>query len=83
MAAWLQMRWTEAAAALAATHHNLVGDMLVAAGVIAYLGVFTLSLREETVARWAAACAACGVPSSPRFRLVDALGDPVKVRSSV
>jgi dynein heavy chain, axonemal len=77
----VQARWTESAARLEGQHHNLMGDMLTAAAVIAYLGVFTSSFRDETVSKWVAACAEIGIPASPKFSLIDALGDPVHVRA--
>ena len=35
---------------------NLVGDVLLSSGVIAYLGVFTMDYREEALIEWAKQC---------------------------
>lgn len=35
---------------------NLTGDVLLAAGVIAYLGPFTAAFRDKATAGWAARC---------------------------
>ncbi len=47
-----QVRWTAAAADLAAQYTRLVGDMLLASGVIAYLGAFPGDLRQATLQGW-------------------------------
>ena len=54
--------------------------MLLSAGVIAYLGAFSAEYRAAAVSGWAAQCASRGVPCSPHFSLLGALGDPVSLR---
>ena len=49
-------RWTKAAADLQAIYNNLLGDVLISAGVIAYLGAFTLAFRNECTAEWIKLC---------------------------
>ena len=49
-------RWTQVAASLQATYDNLIGDVLVAAGVIAYLGPFTSAFRENCTTDWVQFC---------------------------
>ena len=39
-------RWGESAYQLGITYDNLIGDVLIAAGVVAYLGTFTSKFRE-------------------------------------
>ncbi len=39
------IRWGEAARTLQATYDNLTGDVIIASGVIAYLGAFTSAFR--------------------------------------
>ena len=39
-------RWSEMAKDLGVTYDNLVGDVLVSSGVVAYLGAFTSKYRE-------------------------------------
>ncbi|GFR52768.1 hypothetical protein Agub_g15379 [Astrephomene gubernaculifera] len=74
-------RWTEAAAQLGGQYECLTGDMLIAAGVIGYLGAFTAAYREQVVGKWVGGCAAARIPRSANFSLSAALGDPVKIRS--
>ncbi len=49
-----KVRWTAAAAELSARYERLVGDMLLASGVIAYLGAFPGDLRQSTLTEWSA-----------------------------
>lgn len=49
-------RWTVAATNLQNVFDNLVGDVLIAAGVIAYLGPFTMAFREECTKEWVKVC---------------------------
>jgi hypothetical protein len=39
-------RWSETAKCLRGTLHNVIGDVLLAAGAIAYLGPFTVNFRQ-------------------------------------
>ena len=49
-------RWTEAAKNLQAIYDNLLGDVLISAGVIAYLGPFTMSFRDQCSVDWVKVC---------------------------
>ena len=73
-------RWTEAAHKLGDQYTNLTGDMIISAGVIGYLGAFTMTYREKAIHQWVKLCKTMGVPSSSKFSLTEALGDPVKIR---
>jgi dynein heavy chain, axonemal len=55
--------------------------MLLASGVIAYLGAFTAEYRAQALAQWQGQMAERALPCSPAFSLVKALGDPVQLRS--
>jgi len=52
-------RWTDAAENLQVLYDNLLGDILVSAGVIAYLGPFTLLFRDYQTANWIRLCKVC------------------------
>ncbi|KAG2424724.1 hypothetical protein HXX76_014300 [Chlamydomonas incerta] len=73
-------RWTAAARALGEQYLRLTGDVLLAAGQIAYLGPFTALYRSSAVGRWVKECQARGVPCNDRFKLETGLGDAVKIR---
>jgi len=45
-------RWSKAAQDLSATYDNLTGDVLIAAGSVAYLGAFTSSFRADQTTAW-------------------------------
>jgi len=74
-------RWGEEAKKLALVYANLPGDVLIASGVMGYLGAFTSEYRERAVAGWIDLCKREGIPGSPNFSLVEVLGDPVLIRS--
>lgn len=52
-------RWEVAATNLQNTYDNLVGDVLISAGVIAYLGPFTLAFRDGCTQDWVKICTVC------------------------
>jgi len=49
-------RWTKAAELLQNTFDNLNGDVLISAGVIAYLGPFTSAFRDRATNGWVEQC---------------------------
>ena len=58
---------------------NLVGDMVLAAGCLAYLGPFTAPFRSRIVKQWLTNCKELKIPCS-EFNLLHALGDPIVMR---
>jgi dynein heavy chain len=42
---------------------NLTDDMPISAGVISYLGAFTMLYRDRIVGKWAELCKEKGAPS--------------------
>lgn len=55
-------RWSAAAKALGKRFEALLGDVLLSAGVLAYLGAFTIEFRRETVEDWVSQCLRLHVP---------------------
>ncbi|XP_021325607.1 dynein axonemal heavy chain 12 isoform X2 [Danio rerio] len=74
-------RWLKAANDLQCTYDNLTGDVLISAGVIAYLGAFTARFRHDCTKMWAQLCKSKKIPSSDDFSLSKTLGDPIKIRA--
>ncbi|XP_037073999.1 dynein heavy chain 3, axonemal-like [Pollicipes pollicipes] len=74
-------RWSEAAETLTGRYDNIMGDVLLSAGVVAYLGPFTVDYRQEAVDDWAARCAEASIPCSAQFSLIATLGEPVRIRA--
>lgn len=75
-----KQRWTEAAKNLGVEFVKLTGDVLLAAGQIAYLGAFTGAYRQDCTRFWVEMCREKQIPCSEKFRLTAVLGDPVKIR---
>ncbi|XP_015987103.2 dynein heavy chain 12, axonemal isoform X12 [Rousettus aegyptiacus] len=74
-------RWSQAADDLQIVYENLIGDVLVSAGVIAYLGAFTSGFRQTCTKNWSILCKEKKIPCSEEFSLSKTLGDPVKIRA--
>nr|XP_014432906.1 dynein heavy chain 12, axonemal isoform X1 [Pelodiscus sinensis] len=74
-------RWCNAANDLQNTYDNLTGDVLISAGVIAYLGAFTSAFRQECTKDWSKLCKEKNIPCSENFSLCKTLGDPIKIRA--
>eukprot|EP00741_Cyanophora_paradoxa_P016907 tig00020943_g16328.t1 len=74
-------RWIAAIAQLGASHENLAGDALMAAGAIAYLGPFDSRHREAAEADWLACLRERGVPCSAEYSFSGALSNPVDIRA--
>uniref|UniRef100_A0A8C5GFM1 Dynein axonemal heavy chain 7 n=1 Tax=Gouania willdenowi TaxID=441366 RepID=A0A8C5GFM1_GOUWI len=72
-------RWSKAAVDLQGTYDNLTGDVLISAGVIAYLGAFTVGFRQECFNSWTELCKSKDIPTSEDFSLSKTLGDPIKI----
>lgn len=73
-------RWTQTCADLSASYDNLVGDALVSAGSISYLGVFTPDFRHKIVKSWQDRLIELKVPHSFGCNLRFTLSDPVAIR---
>ncbi|KAL5473898.1 hypothetical protein EMCRGX_G028462 [Ephydatia muelleri] len=74
-------RWSEAARALGVKYVNITGDVLLSAGVVAYLGAFTVNFRQQCVQEWHGLCRKKSIPCSDVFSLNGTLGEPVKIRA--
>ncbi|VDO03290.1 unnamed protein product [Rodentolepis nana] len=75
-------RWYREAERLQKVYDNLTGDVLLSAGVIAYLGPFTSVYREACIADWVKVCnSQSGITCSSQFSLTACLGDPVKIQA--
>uniref|UniRef100_A0A8D0AAQ5 Dynein axonemal heavy chain 7 n=1 Tax=Sander lucioperca TaxID=283035 RepID=A0A8D0AAQ5_SANLU len=74
-------RWSEMAVDLGKLYNNLTGDILISAGIVAYLGAFTSSYRQDQTEEWMNLCKSREIPCSPNMSLMNSLGDPVKIRA--
>eukprot|EP00644_Phytophthora_capsici_P000329 jgi/Phyca11/5088/fgenesh1_pm.PHYCAscaffold_4_\ len=73
-------RWTEFAEQLAIQYSRLTGDVLISAGVVAYLGPFTSLYRQDAVQDWVGRCKQLDIPCSDLPSLNGSLGDAVQIR---
>uniref|UniRef100_A0A8C9MKD6 Dynein axonemal heavy chain 12 n=1 Tax=Serinus canaria TaxID=9135 RepID=A0A8C9MKD6_SERCA len=73
-------RSVKTACDLQVEYDNLTGDILISAGVIAYLGAFTAGFRQECTKDWSKLCEK-KIPCSENFSLSKNLGDPIKIRA--
>ncbi|NXU08026.1 DYH3 protein, partial [Pardalotus punctatus] len=74
-------RWTEAARLLGLQHTDLLGDVLLSSGTVAYLGAFTVDYRLQCQTQWRDLCKEKNIPCSSDFSLSNTLGDPVQIRA--
>jgi len=74
-------RWTQFAKDLQVQYDNVVGDVLISSGLIAYLGAFTSTYREQCIAEWSVMLREKSIPCAAKFSLSDTLGDPVQTRA--
>lgn len=74
-------RWALAAEKLGDVLETLTGDILIAAGVVAYLGPFTHEFRQKQIQKWRKKCISRGVKCAENFILSNVLGDAVSIRA--
>jgi dynein heavy chain len=73
-------RWSATAEVLGVQFENLTGDVLIASGIIAYLGTFLAKYRNESVGSWIDLMRANKLPASSTFLLRTVLGEEVVIR---
>ncbi|CAM9175434.1 unnamed protein product [Chrysoparadoxa australica] len=75
--------WARFSGELLCSFKNVTGDIMLASGVIAYMGAFTSGYREKALAQWSQRLDGKGIPSSEAFSVSSTLGEAVKIRSWV
>ncbi|XP_053339456.1 dynein axonemal heavy chain 1 [Clarias gariepinus] len=76
-----KVRWSETVQHLDYLVDNVAGDVLLAAGYVAYLGPFTGEYRASMFEEWLRGCKDYKVPHTSEPNLIGTLGDKVKIRS--
>ncbi|XP_022353638.1 dynein heavy chain 1, axonemal [Enhydra lutris kenyoni] len=76
-----KVRWQETVEDLEHMLGNIPGDVLVAAGFVAYLGPFTGQYRTVLYDHWVKQLTRHKVPHTSETTLIGTLGNPVKIRS--
>ncbi|XP_022171452.1 dynein heavy chain 3, axonemal-like isoform X1 [Myzus persicae] len=73
-------KWSQTALELQSTLDNAIGDVLLSAGVVAYLGAFTVDFRNVLIDEWNQKCLKMNIPCSKQFSLIHTLGEPLLIR---
>jgi len=73
-------RWGQLRDELGTVYENLTGDVLISAGVMAYLGPFTALFRQKQLQTWINQCKEKGIPCSLSPTLSGTLGNQVTIR---
>eukprot|EP00698_Gefionella_okellyi_P021807 TRINITY_DN713_c0_g2_i1.p1 TRINITY_DN713_c0_g2~~TRINITY_DN713_c0_g2_i1.p1 ORF type:complete len:3408 (-),score=943.41 TRINITY_DN713_c0_g2_i1:2225-11140(-) len=68
-------RWNEMLGQLERDHSNMLGDALVSAASVAYLGAFTISYRSDLYKTWHSQLVEMGVPHTRDCTLRSVLGN--------
>ncbi|KAM6178382.1 dynein axonemal heavy chain 7 [Rhynchocyon petersi] len=74
-------RWSQMALELGELYINLTGDILISSGVVAYLGAFTSSYRQNQMKEWINLCKKADIPCSDDYSLMGTLGEAVTIRT--
>ncbi len=75
-----EVRWSEAVKNLSHSIENVVGDVIVSAGTIAYLGAFTGDFRVDICSQWREKMIEIKLKHTEGVNLNMTLSDPVIVR---
>jgi len=73
-------RWNESADNLGVAMVNLVGNIMLCAGSLAYLGPFTSEYRKQMGTVWVEKCREKNIPVDDQFEMERILGNPVTIR---
>uniref|UniRef100_K3W9Z0 AAA+ ATPase domain-containing protein n=1 Tax=Globisporangium ultimum (strain ATCC 200006 / CBS 805.95 / DAOM BR144) TaxID=431595 RepID=K3W9Z0_GLOUD len=75
-----ETRWAATIRQLNQDYTNLIGDVVISAGTISYLGTFTSEFRESCVSAWYTGLQQFNIPHTHGCNIITTLADPVKVR---
>ncbi|XP_068082965.1 dynein axonemal heavy chain 1 [Anabrus simplex] len=75
-----RLRWLVTIDQIGVSVTNVVGDILISAGAIAYLTPFTDSYRRTLLSDWLEVLEKKKVPHTPKCNPVSVMGEPVQIR---
>ena len=75
-----QKRWAESTVHLKQQYQNLVGDILLASSILAYLGAFSSVYRNDMVNQWIYDLNVAKLNASNSFSMQGVLGEAVTIR---
>lgn len=73
--------WAEEKKRQEAFRLNIVGDILICSGIIAYLGVFLKDYREDCIKSWKEMMDQYEIKSSENLTLEGVMGDALRINS--
>lgn len=74
------MNWKNSLVSLREDSLNLIGDVIICSGIIAYLGIFIKSYRDDCTKSWAELLRQFNIQSTEGVSLEKSLGNQVKIR---
>ena len=72
--------WKSSLIVMKESRENLVGDILICSGIIAYLGVFTQFYRDDCIKNWIEMIKSLNIKANTVISLNATLGNQVKIR---
>ena len=75
-----RVRWTQTVADLTVAVDNCIGDILISAGFISYLGPFTAEFRQDVGDSWRNRLVEFSIQHTPGCDITQTLVEPVKLR---
>ena len=75
-----KVRWAEQVEVFNKQLVDVIGNVFLASGCVAYYGAFTSKYREDLVAKWAVRCDELEIPRSEGLGLADVLSSPYQIR---
>ena len=75
-----QVRWTKSVGSLDDHSKGLVGNTLISAAAIAYIGAFTPSYRRDLLSYWLQLCQTYSINVSENFELTEFLVEPIEIQ---
>ena len=73
-------RWVELVALYEQQEKDILGDVLIASGYVAYLGPYTSDYRKQMLQKWLTVLDDNGIRHSESVSLVNCCGDPVEIQ---
>ncbi|KAL5267409.1 hypothetical protein ACHWQZ_G004450 [Mnemiopsis leidyi] len=74
-------RWTDVCEELKELYKQVTGNVLVASGIVAYFGPFTVQYRDNLLKDWCDRCQEENIRVSDDVTLNSVLGNPIQIRS--
>ncbi|KAG1714043.1 Dynein heavy chain 3, axonemal [Nymphon striatum] len=74
-------RWNSISKSLKTSYDNALGDVLISAAMVVYLGPFPTNYRQNLINDWLQECKTQGLRYSPNFSLANVLSNPIQIKN--